>query len=105
MTLEIAFDVLLMLSCLILACMSIFSASLFRCIVFFVCLGLLVTIAWGQMGAFDVAIAEAAIGAGITGALLLAAWNRIRPATKDGAPNPALAEESHQESGESNKYV
>ena len=73
------FDALLILSMLTLGWMSIFSASLFRCIVFFVCLGLLATIAWGQLGAFDVAIAEAAIGAGITGALLLAAWNQIKP--------------------------
>jgi uncharacterized MnhB-related membrane protein len=87
MNLQIAFDVMLMLNCLILAWMSIFSTSLFRCIVLFVCLGLLVTIAWGQMGAFDVAIAEAAIGAGITGALLLAAWNRIKP--EDEAAQPA----------------
>jgi uncharacterized MnhB-related membrane protein len=83
MSLEIALDLFLMLSCLVLAWMSIFSASLFRCIVFFVCFGLLVTIAWGQMGAYDVAIAEAAIGAGITGAILLAAWNRIGPLTKE----------------------
>lgn len=82
MNLVIAFDMLLMLSILILAWMSIFSVSLFRCIVFFVGLGLLVTIVWGQMGALDVAIAEAAIGAGLTGSLLLAAWNRIRPATE-----------------------
>jgi uncharacterized MnhB-related membrane protein len=83
MNLQMAFDVVLMLNCLGLAWMSIFSKSLFRCIVVFVCLGLLVTIAWGQMGAFDVAIAEAAIGAGITGALLLAAWNRIKPADEE----------------------
>jgi uncharacterized MnhB-related membrane protein len=79
MSLTMVFDALLILSMLTLGWMSIFSASLFRCIVFFVCLGLLATIAWGQLGAFDVAIAEAAIGAGITGALLLAAWNQIRP--------------------------
>ncbi len=79
MSLVTTFDVLLILSILMLGWMSIFSISLFRCIVFFVCLGLLATIAWGQLGAFDVAIAEAAIGAGLTGALLLAAWNRIRP--------------------------
>jgi uncharacterized MnhB-related membrane protein len=98
MNLEIAFDVMLMLTCLILAWMSIFSASLFRCIVLFVCLGLLVTIAWGQMGAFDVAIAEAAIGAGITGALLLAAWNRIKPADKKVHPSQPPAELSDRES-------
>jgi uncharacterized MnhB-related membrane protein len=97
MNLEIAFDLLLMLSCLILAWMSIFAASLFRCIVFFVCLGLLATIAWGQMGAYDVAIAEAAIGAGITGALLLAAWNRIRPAVADAEPESKSVEVNEQE--------
>lgn len=92
MNLQIAFDVMLMLNCLILAWMSIFSASLFRCIVLFVCLGLLVTIAWGQMGAFDVAIAEAAIGAGITGALLLAAWNRIKPEDTETTPAKPASE-------------
>jgi uncharacterized MnhB-related membrane protein len=98
MNLQIVFDVLLMLNCLILAWMSIFSASLFRCIVFFVCLGLLVTIAWGQMGAFDVAIAEAAIGAGITGALLLAAWNRIKPADEEVYPAPPNGQVNSRES-------
>ena len=96
MSLEIALDLLLMLNCLVLAWMSIFSASLFRCIVYFVCLGLLLTIVWGQMGAYDVAIAEAAIGAGITGALLLAAWHRIRPASKKVVPD-SVVEGSVQE--------
>ncbi len=96
MSLEIVLDLLLMLSSLVLAWMSIFSASLFRCIIFFVCLGLLVTIAWGQMGAYDVAIAEAAIGAGITGSILLAALNRIRPRRKEAAP-ATVAEGSEQE--------
>lgn len=87
MNLEIFLDLLLMLSSLVLAWMSIFSASLFRCIVFFVCLGLLITITWGQMGAYDVAIAEAAIGAGITGSILLAALNRIRARGKEVKDN------------------
>jgi energy-converting hydrogenase B subunit D len=92
MNLMTIFDALLILSILTLGWMSIFAISLFRCIVFFVCLGLLATIAWGQLGAFDVAIAEAAIGAGITGALLLAAWNRVRPRhTKAVDRSPASA--------------
>jgi uncharacterized MnhB-related membrane protein len=98
MSFEIFLDLLLMLSSLVLAWMSIFSASLFRCIVFFVCLGLLVTIAWGQMGAYDVAIAEAAIGAGITGSILLAALNRIRPRRKEVNPASVPAEGNEQES-------
>ncbi|MFT4937786.1 MAG: putative MnhB-related membrane protein [Paraglaciecola sp.] len=100
MNIEVAFDLLLMLCSLILAWMSIFSTSLFRCIVFFVCLGLLMTIAWGQMGAFDVAIAEAAIGAGLTGALLLAAWNRIRPETVKVSADLMLTDQDHQEGRE-----
>ena len=100
MNLVIIFDALLMLSVLLLAWMSIFSASLFRCIVFFVCLGLLATIAWGQLGAFDVAIAEAAIGAGITGALLLAAWNRIRPATEQIGQTLATANKNQPDTRE-----
>lgn len=83
MTISIVFDLMLMLICLVLSWMSIFSASLFRCIVFFVCLGLVATISWSQMQAIDVAIAEAAIGAGVTGALLLAAWNRVRPVVNE----------------------
>ncbi|MFT6928267.1 MAG: putative MnhB-related membrane protein [Psychromonas sp.] len=97
MSLEIALDLFLILSCLVLAWMSIFSASLFRCIVFFVCLGLLATIAWGQLGAYDVAIAEAAIGAGLTGAILLAAWNRIRPLTQEVDPSSVHVEGCNQE--------
>jgi uncharacterized MnhB-related membrane protein len=100
MNIEIAFDLLLMLSSLIIAWMSIFSTSLFRCIVFFVCLGLLMTIAWGQMGALDVAIAEAAIGAGLTGALLLAAWNRIKPVTAKVGSDLILSNNNDQGEGE-----
>jgi uncharacterized MnhB-related membrane protein len=71
-------DVLLALGITVLAVYAIFSKALFRTIVFFICFGLLVTIAWVRLGAIDVAIAEAAIGAGLTGALLLAAWGRLR---------------------------
>ncbi|MBA6289004.1 DUF4040 domain-containing protein [Colwellia sp. MB3u-4] len=101
MSLVMIFDALLIFSMLTLGWMSIFSLSLFRCIVFFVCLGLLAAIAWGQLGAFDVAIAEAAIGAGITGALLLAAWNRIRPhRTKAIEPNVTNAKKSQKDTRE-----
>jgi energy-converting hydrogenase B subunit D len=39
----------------------------------FIAFGLLMALVWGRLNAFDVAMAEAAIGAGLTGALLLAA--------------------------------
>ena len=57
------------------ACLT--SRHLFRAIVLFIAFGLLVAIVWGRLGAVDVALAEAAIGAGLTGALLLATWRAI----------------------------
>ncbi|TQV85264.1 DUF4040 domain-containing protein [Exilibacterium tricleocarpae] len=63
---------------LVLAWLSLSTTNLFKAIVLFISLGLLVTITWARLGAVDVAIAEAAIGAGLTGALLLAAWRRLR---------------------------
>jgi multisubunit Na+/H+ antiporter MnhB subunit len=45
--------------------------NLFKSIVLFIVFGLLMAITWARLGAIDVAIAEAAIGAGLTGALFL----------------------------------
>lgn len=55
----------------------------FAGIVVFVVVGMLVAIAWVRLGAVDVALAEAAIGAGLTGVLLLGAQARIRPTRAD----------------------
>jgi multisubunit Na+/H+ antiporter MnhB subunit len=49
----------------------------FRSIVFYIVYGLLAAIAWVRLGAVDVALAEAAIGAGLTGVLLVAASARV----------------------------
>ncbi len=43
----------------------------------FICFGLVMALAWVRLDAPDVALAEAAIGSGLTGALLLAAWARL----------------------------
>lgn len=51
--------------------------GVFRAIVFFIVYGLLVAVGWVRLGAVDVALAEAAIGAGLTGVLLLAAHGRL----------------------------
>ncbi len=51
--------------------------DLFRAVAMFVAFGLLVAIAWVRLEAPDVAIAEAAIGAGLTGALLLITLRRL----------------------------
>ena len=52
--------------------------NLFGSIVFFIVYGILVAIAWVRLESVNVALAEAAIGAGLTGALLLGTWGRLR---------------------------
>jgi energy-converting hydrogenase B subunit D len=70
-------DSCLVIGILTLACLCLTTKNLFTAIVLFVSLGLLITIAWVRLGAPDLAIAEAAIGAGLTGALLLATWRQL----------------------------
>lgn len=49
----------------------------FEATVFFVAYGLTLALAWVRLGAADLALAEAALGAGVTGALFLNAWKRL----------------------------
>ncbi|MCF6217413.1 MAG: DUF4040 domain-containing protein [Gammaproteobacteria bacterium] len=71
------FDVLLGLGLLWLAWQLLESRDLFKAIVLFVAFGLLMALAWVRLDAPDVALAEAAIGAGLTGALLMAALAKL----------------------------
>lgn len=90
MDFNILIDVCLVIGILTLACLCLATKNLFTAIVLFVSLGLLIAIAWVRLDAPDLAIAEAAIGAGLTGALLLATWRQLRvePANNDaGTPN------------------
>ena len=70
---DLLFDLLLASLILWLAWRTLTSASLFRAIVMFVAFGLSMGLAWVRMDAPDVALAEIAVGAGLTGALVLAA--------------------------------
>ncbi len=81
MSTEIIMDIVLAGGVIILAWLSLSVRRVFTAIVFFVSLGLLVTVIWARLNAWDVAIAEAAIGAGLTGALLLVAWRQLRDET------------------------
>lgn len=69
------------LSLLVLALAVLHARTLYTSIVLFIAFGLLVAITWARLGAPDVALAEAAIGAGLTGALLLGALVHARPET------------------------
>jgi uncharacterized MnhB-related membrane protein len=75
--LQWTFDALLGFALLWLAWQALASPDLFRAIVLFIAFGLLMALAWVRLHAPDVALAEATIGAGLTGALLLATLARL----------------------------
>lgn len=77
------FDVLLGLGLLWLAWRMLVCPYLFRAIILFISFGLLLALVWVRLDAPDVALAEAAIGTGLTGALLLAALAKIPVSEKD----------------------
>jgi multisubunit Na+/H+ antiporter MnhB subunit len=77
----LVFDGLLLLSIVSLAWASLASSDDRNSVILFMAFGLVLAVAWGRLMAPDVALAEAAIGAGLSGALLLAAV-RKRPAQK-----------------------
>ncbi len=77
MVLQWLFDGLLALTLLWLAWRALRSPDLFTAIVLFIAFGLVMALAWVRLQAPDIALAEAAIGAGLTGALLLAALARL----------------------------
>ncbi|HPC61292.1 MAG TPA: DUF4040 domain-containing protein [Verrucomicrobiota bacterium] len=72
------FDWMLPLVILVLAWRSLNDRDLFRAIIQFIALGLLIAVAWVRLRAPDVALAEAAVGSGLTGALILSALVRMR---------------------------
>jgi energy-converting hydrogenase B subunit D len=74
---EWIFDAVLAAALLGLAWGTIGSANLLRGVVLFIAYGLLMALVWVRLLAPDVALAEAAIGAGFTGVLLLDALGHM----------------------------
>ncbi len=70
----------LILLFLAVAATSVFTRDTFSAITAFIVYGLLLGLAWVALGSIDVALTEAALGGGITGALLLRAASRLRHA-------------------------
>lgn len=70
-------DLLLALALLITAASVLLARDLYRAVVLFIVFGLLMTLVWVRMQAPDLALAEAAIGAGLTGVLLLDALGHL----------------------------
>lgn len=79
MSLALAFDVALCALALLAALWTVAGRDPFASVISFMVYGLLLAVAWVRLAAPDVALAEAAIGAGLTGLLLLSALARSRP--------------------------
>jgi energy-converting hydrogenase B subunit D len=84
--LAISFDLLLVLTFLGVAWRVVTVPDLFQGVVSFILFGLLLALAWMRLAAPDVALAEAAIGAGLIGVLLLEALRHVRASARRGRP-------------------
>lgn len=82
----IVFDLLLCLGLIWISISVLSSRNLFKSVILFIAFGLILSLSWVRLGAVDVALAEAAIGAGITGILLLDALDHFRD--KKGKSGP-----------------
>lgn len=78
MTLQLAFDIVLIAIVVTCAWAALTTPDLLRAIVMFVVFGLLLAFVWVRLQAPDVALAEAAVGSGLTGALLLSTLSAMR---------------------------
>jgi multisubunit Na+/H+ antiporter MnhB subunit len=74
---ELLLDIFLMAGVLAVAYRAIHAPALFTGVVLYIAFGLLLALVWVRLEAPDLALAEAAIGAGITGALLLDAAGQL----------------------------
>ncbi|HMO51420.1 MAG TPA: DUF4040 domain-containing protein [Kiritimatiellia bacterium] len=85
----VAFDALLAAALLGLAAAAIFSRVLLRSVILFMVFGLLMALGWARLRAPDIALTEAALGAGLTGALLLHALRAFKAGPAATEPPPA----------------
>ncbi|MEX2499456.1 MAG: hydrogenase subunit MbhD domain-containing protein [Wenzhouxiangellaceae bacterium] len=77
MNVQVVIDIVLGLILVGLAAQVALGRHLFRSIVFYVAFGLAMALIWARLGAADLALADAAIGAGLTGALMMVAFRRL----------------------------
>ena len=77
------FDIVLVSALLLLAWRLLSSEDIFKAVVLFISFGLLMALAWVRLRAPDLALAEAAIGAGLTGPLFLSALRRMERIRKE----------------------
>ena len=82
-------DLLLGAALILVASRALAAEDLFKATALFIAFGLLMTLSWVRLDAVDVALAEAGIGTGFTGALFLAGLARLRRQRQStGTPGP-----------------
>ncbi len=85
------FDAMLALSLPLLAWRVIAARDLFKGVILFIAFGLLVALSWARLGAPDIALAEAAIGAGITAPSSSTPWAAWQEGARTAPRNPVRA--------------
>jgi energy-converting hydrogenase B subunit D len=88
-TLLLLFDLLLIVTLVALAVAAVTSPEPRRAVMLFSAFGLWLSLVWARLHAPDVALAEAAIGAGLGGALMLAAARRAARQRAEAASTDA----------------
>jgi multisubunit Na+/H+ antiporter MnhB subunit len=78
MSAALVFDIGLCLLILAAAVLAVAGRNLFGAIAFFIVYGILIALAWLRLEAVDVALAESAIGTGLTGILLIGTWSLLK---------------------------
>ncbi|TVP79879.1 MAG: DUF4040 domain-containing protein [Puniceicoccaceae bacterium] len=90
--LELAFDALLCVFLLGLVWQILTVRQLYQAAIFFIAFGLSMALAWARLAAPDVALAEAAIGAGLLGVLLIDSLRVFAPSAEaDSRPKDSPA--------------
>lgn len=78
MTVGVPLDILLAIVVVAAGLWTLVATTLFGAVVGFVVTGLMLALVWVRLGAVDVALTEAAIGAGATGVIILHVVTRLR---------------------------
>lgn len=79
MSIGLALDVLLIAALLLTSWRLLEASDLFQAIVLFISFGLFLSLVWLRLQAPDIALAEAAVGAGLAGVLLLGTFKGLEP--------------------------
>lgn len=75
---NLVFDLVLAVTVVWVAYHAVSRRDLFKSVVLFITYGVLLSLVWVRLEAFDLALVEVALGAGITGALFLNTLGRIQ---------------------------